>query len=351
MTSLYVDRRNVTLKADGGALVFYENGERVGTVPLAPLSRVFIRGDVTLSSSLLGKLGERGIGVVVLSGRKALPTMLLGRPHNDAARRVAQYRLSLDADFCLRFSRAIVEAKLRAQSDFLALRRDSEPQPRYLLTLALRRLASCIEAVDAQAAIASLRGVEGAGAAAYFEGFADLLPPRLKFSGRNRRPPKDPVNAVLSLSYTLLHAEAVLALYGSGLDPFIGFYHALDFARESLACDLVEPLRVEVDQHTLALFRSEKLRADDFAHVDGGCLLGKAGRARFYAEWEPLAARLRKLLGESVGDVAAAIGQDDGVAAPAGQGDDEREPPAAAGGDAGLDDDHDAWEGDDDFTR
>ena len=86
MSSLYVDRRGVTLKADGEALVFYENGQRVGTVPLAPLARVFLRGEVTLTSSLLGKLGERGIGVVVLSGRKALPTMLLGRPHNDAAR-------------------------------------------------------------------------------------------------------------------------------------------------------------------------------------------------------------------------------------------------------------------------
>ncbi|WP_295451644.1 CRISPR-associated endonuclease Cas1, partial [uncultured Thiodictyon sp.] len=76
MTSLYVDRRGVTLKADGEALVFYENDERRGTVPLAPLSRVFLRGDVTLSASLLGKLGERGIGVVVLSGRKGEPTML-----------------------------------------------------------------------------------------------------------------------------------------------------------------------------------------------------------------------------------------------------------------------------------
>jgi CRISPR-associated protein Cas1 len=130
MTSLYVDRRGVTLKADGEALVFYENGERIGTVPLAPLSRVFMRGDVTVSSALLGKLGERGIGVVVLSGRKAVPTMLLGRPHNDAARRVAQYRLSLDADFCLRFARAIVEAKLRAQAAFLAERRDSEAAAR-----------------------------------------------------------------------------------------------------------------------------------------------------------------------------------------------------------------------------
>ena len=212
MTSLYVDRRGVTLKADGEALVFFENGERVGTVPLAPLSRVFLRGDVTLSSSLLGKLGERNIGVVVLSGRKAVPTMLLGRPHNDAARRVAQYHLSQDGDFCLRFSRAIVEMKLRAQALFLAGRRESEPMSRYVLTVAGRRLETAIAAVDEQSSISSLRGLEGAGAAAYFGGFSDLLPEHLKFSQRNRRPPKDPVNAVLSLGYTLLHAEAVLAL-------------------------------------------------------------------------------------------------------------------------------------------
>ncbi|EXI75189.1 MAG TPA: CRISPR-associated endonuclease Cas1 [Candidatus Accumulibacter phosphatis] len=308
MTSLYVDRRGITLKADGEALVFYENGERVGTVPLAPLSRVFMRGDVTLSSALLGKLGERGIGVVVLSGRKAVPTMLLGRPHNDAARRVAQYRQSLDTDFCLRFSRAIVEAKLRAQAAFLDERRESELRSRYLLTLSLRRVNGSIAAIDAQTRIASLRGLEGAAAAAYFEGFGDLLPNRLNFSGRNRRPPRDPVNAVLSLGYTLLHAEAVLALYGAGLDPFVGFYHTLDFARESLACDLVEPLRVEIDKHVLMLFRSEKLRPEDFSHSELGCLLGKAGRARFYAEWEQLAARLRKLLAENVADVANAIG-------------------------------------------
>lgn len=307
MTSLYVDRRGVTLKAEGEALVFSENDERVGTVPLAPLSRVFVRGDVTLSSGLLGKLGERGIGVIVLSGRKATPSLLLARPHNDAARRVAQYRMSLDSNFCLRFSRAVVEAKLRAQAAFLSERRENEPRSRYLLTLCLKRLATSLDAVDAQPTIASLRGIEGSGAAAYFEGFADLLPERLHFMGRNRRPPRDPVNAVLSLAYTLLHAEAVLALYGAGLDPFVGFYHALDFGRESLACDLVEPLRSEVDRHVLFLFRTEKLRAEDFSQTESGCFLGKAGRARFYVEWESLAARLRKLLAESVTDIGGAV--------------------------------------------
>ena len=301
MTSLYVDRRGVTLKADGEALVCYENGERVGTVPMAPLSRVFLRGDVTLSSSLLGKLGSRGIGVVVLSGRKAEPTLLLGRPHNDAARRVAQYRLSQDAVFCLAFSKALVREKLSAQAAFLAERREAEPRSRYLLTLALRRMEGALAAIETQDSPGRLRGLEGAGAAAYFDGYADLLPEQLHFHRRNRRPPKDPVNAVLSLGYTLLHAEAVLALYGAGFDPFIGFYHALDFGRESLACDVVEPLRVEVDRHALRLFRDGRLRADDFSMAEGACLLGKAGRERFYAEWEPLAERLRKRLDEAIG--------------------------------------------------
>lgn len=309
MTSLYVDRRGVSLKADGGALVFYENGARVGTAPLAPLSRVFLRGDVTLSSSLLGKFGERGIGVIVLSGRKADPTILLGRPHNDAARRVAQYRLAQDSGFCLSFSRALVMEKLQSQMAFLAGRRDEEPRSRHALTVALRSLAGIADALPAQETLASLRGAEGAAAAAYFQGFGALMPKRLGFERRNRRPPKDPVNAVLSLGYTLLHAEAVLALYGAGLDPYIGFFHALDFGRESLACDVVEPLRVAVDQLVFKLFRSGDLRPEDFSQADGACLLGKAGRCRFYAEWEAFAEDARKDLVKRVFGIVLRIGE------------------------------------------
>jgi CRISPR-associated protein Cas1 len=116
------------------------------------------------------------------------------------------------------------------------------------------------------------------------------------------------VNAVLSLTYTLLHAEAVIALYGAGLDPFIGFYHALDFGRESLACDVVEALRPEADRLVLRLFRSETLRFEDFSQTDGGCLLGKAGRSRYYAEWETAAETLRRSLTEAIADVAHAVG-------------------------------------------
>jgi CRISPR-associated protein Cas1 len=310
MTSLYVDRRNVELKADGEALVFIENGERVGTVPLQPLSRVFLRGDIKLSASLLGKLGEHNIGVIVLSGRKGTPSLLLGRPHNDAARRIAQYRLSLDGNYCLKFSRAIVAAKLSGQLDLIRERRTSDPMHRYPLGVCEKRISGMLTQVDAQESIATLRGLEGAAAAAYFEALAEIVPASLNFHGRNRQPPRDPLNAALSLTYTLLHGEATLALYGAGLDPFIGFYHCLDFGRESLACDVMEALRPQADRFALMLFRDGTLASGDFSTTESGCLLGKAGRSRYYAAYETRAETFRRELEQAVRDIAHAVAAD-----------------------------------------
>lgn len=309
MSSLYVDRRGVELEAEGEALVFRENGARIGTVPLSPLSRIFLRGDVRLQSSLLGKLGARGIGVVILSGRKAEPTMLMARPHNDASRRMAQYQLSQDMAFCLTFAQKLVVSKAASQRDFLASKRDSDFGHRYELSLALRKINEMVPQIETKQTVATLRGIEGAVASAYFEGLAAITPPRLNFHHRNRRPPRDPFNAVLSLGYTLLHAEAVLALYGAGLDPYIGFYHALDFGRESLACDVVEPFRVEVDAFALDVFRRDVLRVEDFTTTDGGCLLGKTGRGKFYGAWETMVELLRKNMDESVSHLIRQLNQ------------------------------------------
>jgi CRISPR-associated protein Cas1 len=313
MSSLYVDRKNVELRADGEALVFYENAARIGTVPLNPLSRVFLRGDIKLSTTLLGKLGEHGIGVVVLSGRQHHPSLLLGRPHNDASRRVRQYQLSLDGEYCLKFSRALVAAKISGQLDFVREQKTALPMHRYPLSLCERRLAGMLDEIDAQESIAALRGLEGSAAAAYFQALAEVLPEKLGFHGRNRRPPRDPVNALLSLSYTLLQSEATLALYGAGLDPFVGFYHALDFGRESLACDLMEALRPQADRFVLSLLRKEVLTVDDFSTSDAGCMLGKAGRGRYYSAYEAHAEHFRRELENAVADVAAAIGHHAGA--------------------------------------
>ena len=144
-------------------------------------------------------------------------------------------------------------------------------------------------------------------AQAHFAGLQAVFAPSLNFNGRNRRPPRDPVNAVLSLGYTMLHAECVLQLYGAGLDPFIGFLHELDFGRESLACDLAEPRRPAVDRFVHHLFRSGELEAAHFVALQGACLLGKAGRAHFYAAWAGAASDLRRELADDVAALCRAL--------------------------------------------
>jgi CRISPR-associated protein Cas1 len=118
----------------------------------------------------------------------------------------------------------------------------------------------------------------------------------LDFKGRNRRPPRDPVNAVLSLGYTLLHADAVQSCYAAGLDPLLGFLHEPEYGRESLAADLVEPLRSHVDRLVWRLFRDRALRPEHFSRGEDACLLDKAGRALFYPAYEQAAGPVRRAL-------------------------------------------------------
>lgn len=309
MSSLYVDRRGVELRLDGGAIAFYENSERMGTVPLAPLERIFLRGDVILHSGLLGKLGEKNIGLITLSGKRAEPTLMLARPHNDAARRVAQYHLSRNTAFCLRIARGLVASKLAKAESFLLELQPVKHKAGIAIEENRRRIKAYAERVPLQSTPAALRGLEGKAAASYFDALAAYLPASLKFSGRNRRPPRDPFNAVLSLGYTLLHAEIVVALYGAGLDPYIGFYHSLNFGRESLAADIIEPLRSAYDRFAVELFNAGHLRPENFSESDMGCMLGKAGRIRFYTLYEEAAEGFRKTITQHVSDLVTLIKQ------------------------------------------
>ena len=307
MTSLYVDRRDIHLEMDAGALVFRENGERMGTVPLAPISRVFLRGNVTLQASLLGKLGEQGVGVTVLSGRQGKPSLMLPRAHNDARRRVEQTRLSLDPAFCLRFSQHLIRTKLERQHEWFEQLREQRPQARYALTHAMRLLQSHLQKIDHTGSLDSLRGLEGASASASFAGLRSVVPASLGFNQRNRRPPRDPFNALLSLTYTMAHAETALALHGAGFDPFIGFYHQLSFGRQSLACDLLETVRALADRFCLHLVSSQTITREHFSQNSDACLLGKAGRMHYYSAYEEHADALRRAIGHAVDELTRTI--------------------------------------------
>ena len=310
MVSLYVDRRDVHLKQDDGAIAFYENGERSATVPLAPLTRVILRGKVTLEASLMGHLGEHGVGLLFLSGRKGHTSLLLGRAHHDATRRVAQTCQSLDSRFCLRYASGLIHRKIGRQCEWFDPLREQYPQARYPLTQALRQLRELQARLPRAGSLESLRGLEGAAAATYFAGLRAVVPASLGFNERNRRPPRDPFNALISLTYTLAMAETAMALHTAGYDPCIGYYHQLSHSRESLACDLLEPLRPLADQLCLRLVAQQTLTAEHFSTTDSGCLLGKAGRARYYAAYEENATDLRHALAQEVKTLASLVNPD-----------------------------------------
>ncbi len=261
---------------------------RVRSVPLALLDRIVIRAETALNTGALGAIAETGIAVAVLSGRhgRRIATVL-GRPHNDARIRLAQYARSQESSFRLEWAQRFVEKKIAGQAAFLDRALVVRPDLRKPLTDALATLRPLRDRCsDQMSGPAELLGLEGAAQAAYLRGYTTLFAESLAFTGRNRRPPRDPVNACLSLGYTILHVEAVRAAHAAGLDPFIGFFHETAFGRESLACDLIEPLRPRWDAWVWEVFRSRALRAEHFRADKGACLLDKAGRAHFYEHCE-----------------------------------------------------------------
>ncbi len=297
MGTLYIDRKDVELRQTGRRLEVYEAGRHSGAIPITHLERVVIYSRARLDTGVLIALAEQGVGLAVLNPRKSgRVAILVGRPHNDAVRRVAQYRGFLNNEWRTRWSAMLVSHKLRAQHRLLSRALIQRPDRRHALLTAIRALEERLSGLKGTPSRERSRGLEGAAAAAYFKGFVSLFPDSLDFTGRNRRPPRDPVNACLSLGYTLLHADAVMACHGAGLDPLLGFYHDPAYGRESLASDFIEPLRPKVDEWVWSLFRERTLRAENFSRQKEACLLNKSGRGHFYRAWEVRAGQFRRFL-------------------------------------------------------
>src|SRR5699024_9617249 len=157
------------------------------------------------------------------------PSLLLARPHNDAKRRVDQIRCSFDKNFCLNFAKKLIQEKITQQIEWFDALREDNMHARYELTHTIRQLKPLLKKIEAIEKTSQLRGLEGSADRIYFSGLKAVVPGSLEFTHRNRRPPRDPFNALLSLTYTLVHGETAIALYGAGLDPYVGFYHEINF--------------------------------------------------------------------------------------------------------------------------
>ena len=190
MSSLYIDRKGTEIKLSGEALVCYENGERIGTIPLAPIERIYLKSDVTVQASLLAKLGEKGIGIIFLSGRKNTPTLFLAQPHNDAFRRLSQYELAKNEPFCLAFSKKLMLLKLVTQKNWLWQASNARAEKRSMLAEKATEMDSLIRKINEQTNLASLRGIEGRAASVYFTALSLLLAASFAISRTKSSPTK-----------------------------------------------------------------------------------------------------------------------------------------------------------------
>ncbi len=293
MSTLWLDHRDLELRLEPGALVPYVAGVRQRPAPLSLLERVVIVGNCQLEARIIAGLAAHGISLAIVNPRHPeRRAWLCGPAHNDASIRIAQLAAFADPAMKYQLAHAVVLAKARRLHRLVRRMKRQRPDAGLPLTHAQEQLTNVLEQLRGPAQSASfgleaLRGLEGAASRAGFSALAAVLPSSLGFDGRKRRPPPDPANALLSLSYTLLHHRTAQTAWALGLDPLIGYLHEPAHGRESLAADLMEPWRPAVEEWVWRLFAEQRLRKEHFStQPNGACLLGKAGRRIFYPSFE-----------------------------------------------------------------
>ncbi|HWP99511.1 MAG TPA: CRISPR-associated endonuclease Cas1 [Vicinamibacterales bacterium] len=285
---LYVAGYGYSLGKSGDVLQVREKGQLLQEVRIKDISQVNILGSVSVSSAAVQGLCEAEKPIAYFTTGGWFYGLTQGLGLKNVFLRREQFRRAEDEAFCLRIAREVVATKIRNQRTMLQ-RNHVEPPARALE--ALRRLAQ--QAGETEQ-LDELLGIEGTAAGVYFANFSGMLKvedeaerPAFDFTKRNRRPPRDPVNALLSLGYSLLVRDLTVICAAIGFDPFMGFYHRPRFGRPALALDLMEGFRPLVaDSAVLTAVNTRMVGPEDFVRVGPAVSLTARGRRRFLHAYE-----------------------------------------------------------------
>lgn len=283
---VYVQAQGMTVAKHGDLLQIRSKGETVEEVRLLDVSQLCLFGNVQVTAQALRELCEREIPVCHFSYGGRFYGITQGLAHKNVELRRAQYRLAEDAQRAAGLAAAFVQAKILNCRTLL--RRNHPDVPAGVL----RHLALLAGKAGRAGSGETLLGLEGSAGRAYFARFAGMLKPRdgswdFDFEGRNRRPPRDPVNALLSFAYALLTKDMTVTLLAVGFDPFMGFYHAPRYGRPALALDLMEEFRPLIaDSVVLGVINNGEIGERDFVRRAGAAALTDAGRRRFIEAYE-----------------------------------------------------------------
>lgn len=267
MPTLYVLEPGSRLEKDYQRLLIVKNDELLMRVPLQRVTQVVLIGRVGATTPALHALLHAEIPLLFVNRSGKLMGRLLPPTHGNLPLRQEQYRRNDDNTFCLALTQAIVAAKIHNQR-VLALRLARRHD--HISGDSLIALKTAINKAQTTTEIDTLRGIEGMAARRYFALYRQAFAQEWHFSKRTRRPPKDPVNALLSLGYSFLTQNMMMALEAVGLDPYLGYFHAEKYNRPALALDLVEEFRNPiVDSLVLSLLNHRLLKEKDFKKEPG----------------------------------------------------------------------------------
>jgi len=266
MEAVYVMEPGSYLRREGGTLKVMKGSTVSEQIPAEGLKRLMLIGYVSLSGAVLDFLIQNRVETVFMTPTGRFKARLALDEHGHVARRKAQYLGLSRPDFALKTAKIIVTGKAKNMTRFLMLR--SRQYNDETLKLTAARVKALSLHIDDVRDLDGLRGSEGTAARIYFESYPCLLRnDKFQFSGRNKRPPLDPVNALLSFVYTLLTNEVLSAINACGLDPYLGALHEISYGRPSLACDLVEEYRCFLgDRLVLGLINKKAIDPDDFIY-------------------------------------------------------------------------------------
>jgi len=309
LNTLYVTTPESRLRLDNDTLRVEVERETRLRVPLHHLQAVVCFGHVGVSAILMHRLAEDGIALVLLDTNGRFKARLEGGVSGNVLLRQAQHAAVGDARLTLDLARCVVAGKLRNQRQVLlrGAREAKLPDDEASLTRAALDLAASLRALPEAGSLDVLRGVEGEAARTYFAALNLLVRPDLRevfaMDGRSRRPPRDRMNALMSFLYAMWMNDCRSACEAAGLDPQLGFLHAIRPGRAALALDLLEEFRPQADRLALTLINRGQLSAADFVLREGGAVLleGDARKAVVVAYQERKQDALtHPLLAESV---------------------------------------------------
>ena len=289
---LVVQSQHARIGKEGETLKITDDEQGETRVRFIDISDVALFGNVSITTPAISALLEREIPVTFHSHGGWFRGVAHGVGHRNVEVRTAQYRMSFDEVSCLRFARELVAAKITNQRTILRRNWRGEPEARQAV---LDRLRAARRSAGNAGTLTELLGMEGDAAATYFRAFSGLLKQPdtdgelapFRFEVRNRRPPTDPVNAMLSFAYAMLTRHLTIAVASVGLDPYRGFYHAPRYGRPALALDIMEPFRSLIaDSVVLSAINTGEVGPNDFVVAVTGTALTQAGRRRFVEAFE-----------------------------------------------------------------